>query len=196
MGLEHNPGKYNQIIVCPFRSPVYDTLLTPTAYQKRLRNLKREAGFKDGVLFSGQSKEKIVRYCRLVCFSISCTLLSSTTLIYNRQENRLPTFAGSTKTGQRTHTFTGHFLTGVGTCTGIPMGMGQGHPRLIIVMMMTSAATATLTVAWRMTMILARRMTQRSLWRIAKMTITDKLNIYRYMYWCTTQSQIWLSAWR
>jgi hypothetical protein len=99
MGLEHNEDKYNRIIVCHFSFSILCRLITAMTHQKKLKNLKREAGFKDGVLFSGQSKEKIVRYCRLVRFPISSTSLSSTALMNHRQENRSPTFVDLTETG-------------------------------------------------------------------------------------------------
>ncbi|KAF9650274.1 hypothetical protein BDM02DRAFT_3185493 [Thelephora ganbajun] len=46
MGLANDEVKYNQII-------------------RKLRNIKNEAGFKDGSLFNDQSKDKIVKYCKV-----------------------------------------------------------------------------------------------------------------------------------
>ena len=65
MRLENDPEQYEQIIVHVLHFPSY-TRPNECTHQRKLKNLKREAGFKDGALFSDQSKEKIVKYCRLV----------------------------------------------------------------------------------------------------------------------------------
>ena len=70
MHLENDLEQYDQIIVCISHSPSY-TRPNRCAHQRKLKNLKREAGFKDGALFSDQSKEKIVKYCRLVHFQLA-----------------------------------------------------------------------------------------------------------------------------
>ena len=70
MHLENDPEQYDQIIVRVPHSLSY-TRPNQCLHQRKLKNLKREAGFKDGALFSDQSKEKIVKYCRLVHFQLT-----------------------------------------------------------------------------------------------------------------------------
>jgi hypothetical protein len=76
-----------------------------------LKNLKKEAGFKDGVLFGGQSKDKIVKYCKAVRTN---RMSSQITLTYGRQENRLFTFVASRAIGLQPRTSTDHSPIGVG----------------------------------------------------------------------------------